>query len=123
MTWPAGGAGDPAAADGIARCEDFLSWHAEAGDARIAARAFADRMPWLTAGQRDEVLRLYVADRLELVGVMLRRTSRREGDLHSEYDLRHRTLRNRLLCTVVTVALLTAAVCIPVPLLLLLTGD
>lgn len=123
MMRPAKRAGDPAAADGIARCEDFLFWHAEAGDARIAARAFADRMPWLTTGQREEVLRLYVADRLDLTGVTLRRLSRREGALRDAYEERYRSLRQRLLCTVVTVALLAAAVCVPVPLLVFLTGD
>ncbi|MDX3095525.1 hypothetical protein PV703_04735 [Streptomyces sp. ME01-24h] len=123
MRRPTGGSGDPAAADGIARCEDFLSWHAEAGDARSAAHAFADRLPWLTTGQREEVLRQYVADRLDLAGLMLRRISRRDGDLREEYEQRYQALRHRLLCTVVTVALLSAAVCVPVPLLLLLTGD
>ncbi|MFD3452814.1 hypothetical protein ACFWVC_11580 [Streptomyces sp. NPDC058691] len=114
--------GDPAAAEGIAQCENFLSWHAEIGDAQAAASAFADRMPWLTTAQRDEVVRLYIAERLDLARKMLTRISRRGTELNAEYDRRYNALRNRL-CAVVAVVLVTAAVCIPVPVVYLLAGD
>ncbi|WP_431963764.1 hypothetical protein [Actinacidiphila sp. bgisy160] len=120
---PRSAAGAPAIADGIAACEDFLSWHADISDAENAARDYADRMPWLTTGQRHEVVRLYVADRLGLIRAMRTRVAERESALHSEYGRRCEALRNRLLCTVVALALVTAAACIPVPLLVLFTGD
>ncbi|MFI8187085.1 hypothetical protein ACIF70_42435 [Actinacidiphila glaucinigra] len=116
-------AGAPTAADGIAQCEDFLSWHAEISDAQTAARGYADRMPWLTTSQRHEVVRLFVADRVELVRGMRTRIAERNRALHAEYNRRYEALRNRLLCTVVAVALVTATICIPVPLLVLFTGD
>ncbi|MFF3256237.1 hypothetical protein ACFYWP_35765 [Actinacidiphila glaucinigra] len=116
-------AGAPTAAEGIAQCEDFLSWHAEISDAQGAARGYADRMPWLTTSQRHEVVRLYVADRVELVRDMRTRIAERNRALHAEYNRRYEALRNRLLCTVVAVALVTATICIPVPLLVLFTRD
>ncbi|MFF3565380.1 hypothetical protein ACFYXS_35580 [Streptomyces sp. NPDC002574] len=112
----------PAVADGIARCEDFLSWQAEIGDAYSAAAAFADRMPWLTTAQRDEVVRLYTVDRLDVARGMLTRFWDRDQQLHLEYARRFNDVRTRLLSTVAALALVTAAVCLPVPLLLLFGG-
>ncbi|MET9881449.1 hypothetical protein ABZZ36_43820 [Actinacidiphila glaucinigra] len=120
---PHAGASAPTAADGIAQCEDFLSWHAEISDAQAAARGYADHMPWLTTSQRHEVVRLYVADRVSLVREMRTRITERNSTLHSEYSRRYDALRNQLLCRVVAVALVTATICIPVPLLVLFTGD
>ncbi|MFF7216890.1 hypothetical protein ACFZAU_41330 [Streptomyces sp. NPDC008238] len=120
---PHAGSGVPTAADGIAECEDFLSWHAEISDAQAAARGYADRMPWLTTSQRHEVVRLYVADRVSLVRGMRTRITERNSTLHSEYSRRYDALRSQLLCKVVAVALVTATICIPVPLLMFFTGD
>ncbi|WP_406262064.1 hypothetical protein OH779_06665 [Actinacidiphila glaucinigra] len=80
-------------------------------------------MPWLTTSQRHEVVRLYVTDRIDLVRGIRTRTAERNRALHVEYIRRYEAMRDRLLCTVVAVALVTATICIPVPLLVLLTGD
>ncbi|WUD70531.1 hypothetical protein OG937_01855 [Streptomyces sp. NBC_00510] len=114
--------GGPTVVAGIAQCENFLSWHAAISDAKAAAETFADRMPWLTTAQRREVLRLYVADRLDQTCAAVTLISERERELSSEYNRRYSALRRRLLRRVVAVALVAAAVCVPVPLLLIFAG-
>lgn len=94
-------------AAGIARVEGYLLWHAEAEKARCEAERFADRMPWLTTGQREEVVRLHIEERLELSRCYLERIRDRCAELRGEYADRYTQLRLRLLwITAVAVALL-----------------
>ncbi|MES4904444.1 MULTISPECIES: hypothetical protein [unclassified Streptomyces] len=83
---------------GIARLEGYLLCQSELGDARAEAEAFAGRLAWLTAAQREEVVRLYTEERVELSRRMLRRIVDRCEELRAEYTTRYDELRRRLLC-------------------------
>lgn len=103
-------AGHPAAGEaarGINRIEGYLLAQAERDRARAEAEAFADRLPWLTAGERDEVVRLYAAERMELCRRVLHGVSDRCAELREEYTEHYGRLRRRLF-TRTTVLLLTA---------------
>ncbi|RAG85582.1 hypothetical protein DN069_11525 [Streptacidiphilus pinicola] len=77
--------------------EGFLVWQAEAKQARSAAQRFADRLPWLTTAQRDEVIRVYTADRLETSRATVCHLAERSQAMRQEYTARYSTLRARLL--------------------------
>ncbi|MFF3766996.1 hypothetical protein ACFYYR_23305 [Streptomyces sp. NPDC001922] len=81
---------------GINRIEGYLLWQAETAGAEERAEAFCDRLPWLTTGQREEVERVYVQDRLDDARRDLRRVAARCEELQEEYRARYRTLRRRL---------------------------
>jgi hypothetical protein len=81
---------------GIARLEGYLLCQSELGDARAEAEAFAGRLSWLTAAQREEVVRLYTEERVELSRRMLRRIVDRCEELRAEYTARYDELRRRL---------------------------
>ncbi|MFC6063361.1 hypothetical protein [Streptomyces ochraceiscleroticus] len=101
---------DERAADaGPDRLEGYLLCWTEAERARTEAAAFADRMPWLTTAQREEVIRQYTADRLVLTRRYLERVRHRCDRLQDEYATRYRGLRHRLLCTAVAAALSACA--------------
>ncbi|MFD7921069.1 hypothetical protein ACFV3R_17815 [Streptomyces sp. NPDC059740] len=99
------------AASGIAQLEGYLLWQQELGDARSRAEAFADRMEWLTEGQREEVVRLYAEDHLDLSRAALRRIADRCGELREEYTERYDQLRVRLLCRTTAVVVGMVALC------------
>ena len=82
---------------GIARLEGYLLCQSEISGARAEAEAFAGRLPWLTEAQREEVIRLYAEERLELSRRLLRRIVDRCGELRGEYTARYEELRRRLL--------------------------
>ncbi|KAA6223457.1 hypothetical protein CP973_17355 [Streptomyces albofaciens JCM 4342] len=82
---------------GIARLEGYVLYQAEAGRARAEAEAFADRMPWLTTAQREEVVRLGTEDRLAMTHRYLRRVRDRCEELKGEYSSRYEELRLRLM--------------------------
>ncbi|MYX32769.1 hypothetical protein GTY85_04445 [Streptomyces sp. SID8377] len=86
------------------------------------AAAFADRLPWLTTAQREEVVRVYTADRLDLARHIHERTAQRAAELDDHYTRHYAQLRRRLFRATVAAVLAAAAVCLPVPLLLLTTG-
>ncbi|MGK5629128.1 hypothetical protein [Streptomyces sp. URMC 123] len=100
---------DESAAAGIARLEGYLLWHAETDRARAHAEAFADRMPWLTAAQRREVVLLCVDDRLATARAALEQVADRCRALRREYAERYEALRRRLLLATVTFSLALAA--------------
>ncbi|MET9297216.1 hypothetical protein [Streptomyces sp. NPDC003077] len=83
-------------ARGIARVEGYLLWQAERDRARAEAEEFADRMPWLTTAQREEVTRLYREQRLVVARQVLRAIADRCEELREEYTARYETLRRRL---------------------------
>ncbi|MFC4494358.1 hypothetical protein ACFPA8_09455 [Streptomyces ovatisporus] len=107
-------------ARGIAQLEGYLLSQTYRQNARAEAEAFADRLPWLTSAQYDEVVELYTAERMALTRRVLEATVQRCGELRQEYTERYEQLRGRLLHRV-TVALLAGfAACVMAPAVLLL---
>ena len=95
-----------AAARGVAQVEGYLLCQAELRTARAEAEAFAGRLPWLTAEQRSEVVRVYTEERLALTRRVLAGVVDRCHELRREYAQRYALLRRRLCCacTVLLVA-------------------
>lgn len=81
---------------GLRHLEGFLVWQAEAKRARSAAQGFADRLPWLTTVQRDEVIRVYAADHLEVSRATVCHLAERSKVMRQEYTDRYSALRARL---------------------------
>ncbi|MFI8998830.1 hypothetical protein [Streptomyces sp. NPDC053542] len=102
---PQFGPDERAADTGPGRLEGYLLSWTEAERARTEAAAFADRMPWLTTAQREEVIRQYTADRLVLTRRYLERVRHRCVQLQDEYAGRYRRLCHRLLCAAVAASL------------------
>ncbi|MGW5176468.1 hypothetical protein ACWERY_19180 [Streptomyces sp. NPDC004082] len=104
----------PAAAAGLNDLEGFLMVQAEYQAAEREARAFTDRMPWLTTAQQEEVARQYVAERIRLNQRALSTIVGRTRALRGEYEARYAFLRARLLkrfgVAVCTVLMCTAGI-------------
>ncbi|WP_202238285.1 hypothetical protein [Actinacidiphila reveromycinica] len=83
------------------RIEGYLLWSAEVARARREAGGFTEHLPWLTTAQREEVERVYVADRLRLSRETLRRIVDRAAELREEYAARYRELRRRCVAAAV----------------------
>ncbi|MFD5871585.1 hypothetical protein [Streptomyces sp. NPDC060322] len=95
---------------GLAQVEGYLLWNAEVEQARRAARRFTDALPWLTTAQRDDVERVYVADRVEICRETLTRIAGRAVELRGEYTARYDRLRARcVLVSVLTVGTVSGA--------------
>ncbi|MEU8917293.1 hypothetical protein [Streptomyces nigrescens] len=77
---------------------------AENARARAEADNFADQLPWLTTGQREEVVRLCTQDRLELNRRYLERIKDRCVELRGEYSARYERLRCQLLSVVAAIS-------------------
>ncbi|MGC0377754.1 hypothetical protein [Streptomyces sp. SAI-229] len=77
------------------RLEGHLLWAAEVEEARRQARRFAGELPWLTTAQREEVERVYRADRIAVSRAALVRIRDRAAELRTEYEVRYRQLRAR----------------------------
>ncbi|MFI1416849.1 hypothetical protein ACH4VX_02485 [Streptomyces sp. NPDC020731] len=91
---------------GLNRLEGHLLWAAEVEEARRQADRFAGELPWLTTAQREEVERVYRADRIAASRAMLVRICDRAAELRTEYEARYRRLRARCVAlSVVAVAL------------------
>ncbi|MFP1624257.1 hypothetical protein ACLB9X_03360 [Streptomyces sp. 5K101] len=86
------------AAAGIAELEGYLLAQSRLYEARVEAEAFADRLPWLTTSQREEVVRLFAEDRIALSRRALAALVSRAGELRQEYSQRYDFLRQRMLC-------------------------
>ncbi|WP_328806369.1 hypothetical protein [Streptacidiphilus fuscans] len=86
---------DPAA--GLRMLEGYLYWQAETDRAQQEAERFADLLPWLTTGQREEVVRLYRQQRLDSSRAFVERIARRARRLQREYATRYQQLRIRVL--------------------------
>lgn len=95
-------------AEGIARIEGYLLFQAEMRKARQEAEDFADRLPWLTAGQREDVVRHYAQARVAVSQQTLRAVAARCAELRRQYTARYESLRLRLLCVAVAVFLASA---------------
>jgi hypothetical protein len=100
----------PDSAAGLRMLEGYLYWQAETARAQQDAEQFADRLPWLTTSQRDDVIRLYRQERLETSRAFLDRIAQRVRGLQSEYADRYQYLKIRVLAaSVATAAGLVAA--------------
>ncbi|MEV5290778.1 hypothetical protein AB0K64_06080 [Streptomyces sp. NPDC053741] len=96
---------DKESARGLAQVEGYLLWNAEVEEARRQARSFTGSLPWLTTAQREDVERVYVADRVELCRDTLTRIAGRAVELRGEYTERYERLRARCVAlSVLTVA-------------------
>jgi hypothetical protein len=97
---------DKESARGLAQVEGYLLLNAEIEEARRQARRFTDALPWLTTAQREDVERVYVADRIEVCREALTRIAGRAVELRGEYTARYGRLRVR--CVAVSVLSLGA---------------
>ncbi|WP_374984565.1 hypothetical protein [Streptomyces fradiae] len=88
-------AGADAVRDGIASMEGYLLWQVEIEQARTAAEAFADRLDWLTSGQREQVVDLYTRTELDRSRASITHTAQRARQLRQEYQERYDHLRRR----------------------------
>ncbi|WP_269858089.1 hypothetical protein [Streptomyces sp. RPT161] len=88
----------------ITEIESYLSRQAEISQAQHFAERFADRMPWLTASQRQDVIRHYIADRLHLMD-HIASCYRHQHHLDA---LRFRSQKMRLIATLLGVITVTA---------------
>jgi hypothetical protein len=84
------------AAKGVDQLEGYLLLQADQHTARREATAFADRLPWLTTAQREEVVRLYAEERLALSVRVLRAVAQRCRELQGQYTERYEALQARI---------------------------
>ncbi|MEV6147948.1 MULTISPECIES: hypothetical protein [unclassified Streptomyces] len=90
---------DEDSARGLVRLQGYLVWNAEVEEARRRAARFTGQLPWLTTAQREDVERVYTADRLAASRATLRRVSARAAALRGEYEARYRVLKARCVAT------------------------
>ncbi|MFD9866941.1 hypothetical protein ACFXI8_06475 [Streptomyces niveus] len=95
--------GEPApspgeASSGIQQLEGYLLAQSRVREARTHAVIFADRMPWLTSAQHEEVVSLYTQDHIAMSRRALEAVVARAGELRAEYTARYELLKRRLLC-------------------------
>ncbi|GAB2803239.1 hypothetical protein GCM10027073_39640 [Streptomyces chlorus] len=88
-------------ARGLDQFEGYLLWAAEVEDARRRAERFTEQLPWLTTAQREDVERVYTADRIEASRVTLVRICDRAAELRDMYAHRYRRLRVRCVAAAV----------------------
>ncbi|WP_097868913.1 hypothetical protein [Streptomyces sp. rh34] len=109
---------DKDCARGLAQLEGFLLWNAEVERARRQARRFTDRLPWLTTAQREDVERVFIAERVAASRESLTRVRDRADELREEYTGRYARLRAR--CVAVSAGAVGAAICLGTALALVL---
>lgn len=85
---------------GLEQMADYLLWNAEVEEARRRAEAFVSQLPWLTTSQRDDVERVYIADRVTASRAMLQRNCDRAAELRGEYGDRYEALKRRCVAAV-----------------------
>ncbi|WP_405794503.1 hypothetical protein [Streptomyces sp. NBC_01506] len=86
------------ASSGIQQLEGYLLAQSRVREARTHAVVFADRMPWLTSAQHEEVVSLYTQDHIAMSRRALEAVVARAGELRAEYSARYELLKRRLLC-------------------------
>nr|WP_202546493.1 hypothetical protein [Streptomyces sp. SID2119] len=102
----------------MAQLEGYLLWNAEVESARAQARRFTGELPWLTTAQREDVERVYLADRVAVSRESLTRVRDRAAELRGEYTARYERLRAR--CVALSVVAVGAVTGIGTSLTLLL---
>ncbi|MEV0777762.1 hypothetical protein ACIBLA_29640 [Streptomyces sp. NPDC050433] len=95
---------------GIQQLEGYLLAQSRVREARTHAVIFADRMPWLTTAQHEEVVGLYTQDHIAMSRRALETVVARAAELRAEYTARYELLRRRLVCASLTA--LTGAACV-----------
>jgi hypothetical protein len=98
-------------ARGLAQLEGYLLWNAELEEARSRAGHFAAQLPWLTGAQREDVERVYTADRVAASREALLRTVERAAELRDEYSTRYRRLKARCVAAAVVAVGATSGTC------------
>ena len=93
---------------GLNQITGYLLWNAEIEQARRQAAAFTTHLPWLTTAQREDVERVYVADRLGVSQAMLKRIRDRALELREEYQARYASLRRQ--CVAVSATFVAVAI-------------
>ncbi|MET8220804.1 hypothetical protein [Streptomyces hirsutus] len=88
-------------ARGLDQFEGYLLWAAEVEDARRQAERFTEQLPWLTTAQREDVERVYTADRIEASRRTLVRICDRASELRDMYAQRYHQLRVRCVAAAV----------------------
>ncbi|AWK12388.1 hypothetical protein SSP531S_42720 [Streptomyces spongiicola] len=112
MNGAEGGAGDSVdTAAGLARLEGYLMANAHVLAARTAAEGLADRMPWLTADERTELVRLATADRIRVSREQFEAVAVRARELEAQYAARYDELRRRVMCRGVACAAVCLTLC------------
>ncbi|MFJ4923131.1 hypothetical protein [Streptomyces sp. NPDC088725] len=96
---------------GLVRIEGYLLWNAELEEARRQAGSFAGQLPWLTTAQREDVERVYAADRVAASHATLLRIAGRATELRGEYEERYRRLRTRCVAAAVVAVGATSGTC------------
>ncbi|MFE7704883.1 hypothetical protein ACFU6I_03530 [Streptomyces sp. NPDC057486] len=104
-------------ARGLAQMEGYLLWNAEVEEARRRAARFTGELPWLTTAQREDVERVYTAERVDASRAMLSRISARAMELRGEYNDRYGALRARCVATAVVTACAVSCTCAALTLL------
>ncbi|MFJ9623154.1 hypothetical protein [Streptomyces sp. NPDC101181] len=99
---------DQESARGLAQLEGYLLWNAEVEGARRQARSFTGQLPWLTTAQREDVERVYTAERVTASRESFTRIRDRAEELREEYTERYARLRTR--CVAVTAVTAGAAI-------------
>ncbi len=82
---------------GLVRLEGHLRAHSVRRRARQDAKAFTDRLPWLTDSQQEEIARHYVDQRIAQAREDLLLVVNRCTELEAAYRQRYDELRGRLL--------------------------
>ncbi|MFG3408288.1 hypothetical protein [Streptomyces sp. NPDC048142] len=101
---------DKDSARGLAQLEGFLLWNAEVERARGQARRFTGQLPWLTTAQREEIERVFIAERVTASRESLIRIRDRADELRAEYTGRYTRLRAR--CVAVSAGAVGVATCL-----------
>lgn len=92
---------DKESSRGFIDLEGYLRWNAELREARGGAARFTGQLPWLTAGQREDVERIYITERVTARKKELARITGRAAELREEYARRYVQLKRRCVATVV----------------------
>lgn len=82
---------------GVQQLEGLLLWEGHRQRAREEAEAFAQRLPWLSHDQRNDLEHLYAEVHLADAVTALEQARARAGELREEYAARYAELRRRLL--------------------------
>ncbi|MFF2523152.1 hypothetical protein [Streptomyces liangshanensis] len=89
---------------GLVQLEGYLLWSAEIEEIHRQAALFTARLPWLTTAQREDVERVYTADRIEVSRAVLVRITERAHELRGEYTERYERLRARCVAAALVAA-------------------
>jgi hypothetical protein len=96
---------------GLRQLEGYLLWQAELSTVQRDADAFAGLLTWLTDGQREEVVRAYVEERLRVSRHTATRVAQRCRELRGEYEERYRRLSSRLMALFLAGVVVEVVVC------------